>query len=534
MPSGYQRKVLYQNDFFELVSIIWARGEISSSHNHGSSRCMVLIQEGQFENIMDLGFKTESRLFIEGEVLETPVGAKHSMHCISTSGKTLHVYTPKVLSKTEGRKFRTDQFSDLGENIDLKDAVSFEELKKLMELIKENSISTDSPYFMNQLFAGVMPQMILAEEILAQTRTTLATHEASPVFSKIEEEVVDSLGKIIGWSDELRDGVSVPGGSAANFMAVHCARHRAFPNMKSLGMGSVVFKVYVSAEAHYSMEKACSALGIGTANLVKVPVDQSGRMNAESLAEFIKKHRQEGATPLMVCATAGTTVQGAFDPFEKLAQICTDENLWLHVDAAWGGPALFSKQLRPLTVGIEKADSVTFDAHKLFGANLTCSFFLTRHPGLLLRANDVSGGDYLFHGSEPDRGKMSWQCGRKADSFSFWSIWKSLGDQGLGNLVDQLVEIREQTLNWIETQSRLQMVADASYLNICVRVVPPQNLLDPENWSKHVREKLIQNNLCMVNYSQDAGGTFLRLILAHPYLKFQHVQQILTWALAVE
>jgi sulfinoalanine decarboxylase len=239
--------------------------------------------------------------------------------------------------------------------------------------------------------------------------------------------------------------------------------------------------------------------------------------------------------PILVAATSGTTVLGAFDEIEPVSSVCKNQGVWLHVDGAWGGPALFSKKLRPLVRGIELADSVAFDAHKLFGANLTSSFFLTRHNKILHEANDVTGGDYLFHsdGLNLDLGKLSWQCGRKADAMSFWTIWKSVGTDGLGDFVDRLLEIREETLNWIRTQSRLELVSVPDYLNICVRVIPPHGKEDPD-WAKFVRERLKEKDQAMVNYSENQEGSFLRLILAHPYLKFEHVRQVLEWALEVQ
>jgi glutamate decarboxylase/sulfinoalanine decarboxylase len=230
-------------------------------------------------------------------------------------------------------------------------------------------------------------------------------------------------------------------------------------------------------------------------------------------------------------------VLGAFDPVAELAPICRKHNVWLHVDGAWGGPALFSKRLEKFTAGFEQADSVTFDAHKLFGASLTCSFFLTRHNEILLKANDVSGADYLFHADDAslDRGRLSWQCGRGADAVSFWAIWKSLGSKGLGEFVDRLLNIRDETVAWVKTQDRLELIAEPDYLNICVRVAPPLHAPSASraDWSKQVREQLKNNDQAMVNFSANVDGTFLRLILANPYLQFEHVRQLLTWALEV-
>ena len=531
-----QRKILYQTESFEVVAIEWVKGHESKAHNHGWSQCFVLVENGVFENILDTGLKSETQLAEAGQVFNTPLSAKHEMRCLSATGRTLHVYTPKILERSDLGKFKITSMDSLQAQISLTESTNFQDLRKILDLIREHSITTQSPYFMNQLFAGIAPQMLIAEDLIAQTKTTMATYEASPAFSKIESEVIESLGQIIGWKKGQRDGVSVPGGSAANFMAVHCARQKKFPEFKKTGLSGARMKIFVSAEAHYSFKKACVAMGFGTDSLVLVPVDSRGRMIPDKLDEMIDDCIKQNHSPLMVCATAGTTVLGAFDPIDLLSNVCKKHQLWLHVDGAWGGPVLFSEQSRHLIGGVEQADSFTFDAHKLFGASLTCSFFLTKHSGLLLEANDVSGADYLFHSDDPniDRGKFSWQCGRKADAVSFWTIWKSLGTKGLGDFVDRLSQIRDEMIPWIEKQPRLQLIARPEFLNICVRIKSKNENVNPSDWSKFVRESLKEKNLAMVNYSVNSEGNFLRLILAHPFLQTEHVQQILQWALDVE
>lgn len=535
--ANYKRTVLFESEAFEVVSIEWAKGSFSPEHNHGWSQCSVLVQDGVFENTLNMGGKLEIQLAETGQVITTPVGARHGIRCLSNGGKTLHVYSPKIESVNVAGHFSIESEAFDKVNLKLSQPTRIDELKKVIDQIRSTSISTHSPYFMNQLFSGVIPQMLMAENVISQTRTTLATLEASPVFSKIEEEVVNQLGSLIGWSEEKQDGVNVPGGSAANFMAIHCARQKKFPEYKKTGVVNNQLRIYVSDQAHYSFKKGAAALGIGTNNVVAVESHSDGRMRVDRLNQQLEQDKNNGVTPLIVIATAGTTVLGAFDSIGEIADVCKSHSVWLHVDGAWGGPVLFSENTRELVKGIERSDSVTFDAHKLFGASLTCSFFLTQHKGLLREANDVSGGDYLFHPTESgiDRGKLSWQCGRGADAFSFWTIWKSYGTQGLGDLVDRLFQICQQTRDWVEDQPRLELVAEPKYLNLCVRIRPPvdQTQEDLKNWSKKVREYLVKNNQAMVNYSENLEGTFLRLIFAHPNLEFKNVEQILRWALEV-
>ena len=532
----YRRIPLYQCDAFEVVEIHWTRSELTALHDHGFSQCMVLIQEGDFENILDLGVKTEYQVSGPGELVHTPVAAKHQMRCLSQTGKTLHLYTPKITASSTPHQFETSAALKLIPEIALSQPTPWNELKALSEKIRESSVTTASPYFMNQLFSGQLPQMLLAEEILAQAKTTLATFEASPALSLIETEVIEALGNQIGWKAGTCDGITVPGGSAANFMAIHCARQRRYPSLKQTGMTGQKLRIFISSESHYSFLKAAVALGLGTESIIKVEVDAKGRMKPSALEALITKEKAAGHDPLMICATAGTTVLGAFDPIDELSIISKKYNLWLHVDAAWGGPVIFSQVHRSLVKGIDAADSVTFDAHKLLGAGLTCAFYLTPHPKILREANDIEGGEYLFHGDQDfyDRGKLSWQCGRRGDALSFWSIWKSTGTKGLGDFVDRMIKLQKDSLRLIENEPRLELIHEPVYLNVCVRIKPPSPLSDEANFAKRVRQSLIDKNLAMVNYASDSKGTFLRLILANPQLKISHLNQILQWILEIE
>lgn len=140
--------------------------------------------------------------------------------------------------------------------------------------------------------------------------------------------------------------------------------------------------VFTSEDAHYSVKKLAAFLGIGYDNVYLVKVDSRGKMMITDLEAQIARAVEEGAVPLMVSATAGTTVMGAFDPLKKIAEVCRKHALWFHVDAAWGGGALVSRTYRGLLDGIQLADSVTWNPHKLLAAPQQCSTLLLRHEGL--------------------------------------------------------------------------------------------------------------------------------------------------------
>lgn len=170
-------------------------------------------------------------------------------------------------------------------------------------------------------------------------------------------------------------------------------------------------------------------MGIGSDNVYLIDTDARGKMIPEDLEKSIKRAIAEKAKPFMVSATAGTTVLGAFDPIDKIADICEKYNLWLHVDAAWGGGALMSAKHKHLMAGIHRADSVIWNPHKLLAAPQQCSAFLTKHEKILSECHSTHA-TYLFqkdkfYDIKWDTGDKHIQCGRRADVLKFWFMWKA-------------------------------------------------------------------------------------------------------------
>ena len=201
------------------------------------------------------------------------------------------------------------------------------------------------------------------------------------------------------------------------------ARHRAFPTCRSVGMRGLDADpvLFTSEEAHYSVAKGANWMGLGTESVVKVRTDAWGRMTGEALEEAVTKAKAEGKRPFFVNATAGTTVMGAFDDLESLAQVCKRHGLWLHLDACWGGGAVLSRRHRHLLKGSHLVDSIAWNLHKMIGSPVQCSAFVTRHEGLLQRAVGANA-TYLFQQDKfydvsYDTGDKSIQCGRKPDGF---------------------------------------------------------------------------------------------------------------------
>lgn len=408
------------------------------------------------------------------------------------------------------------------------EGVSSEELINELKTILSHSVSTIHPMFLNQLFGGFDEAAWAGEVASSLLNPTMATYEIAPILTVIEKRVVQELLQLMGF--EKGEGIMVTGGSNSNLLAMLCARTEYNPSIRLTGFGHNRFRVYVSAEAHYSFDKAANITGIGTQNLIQIPSNDRGEMIPEELERILSTDLKEGFVPIMVGATCGTTVLGAFDPIEKIARICENYNVWLHVDAAWGGAALFSHKRDQLLKGLEKADSVAFDAHKTMGTPLITSFFMTKHSGILRNTNRGGGSEYLFHeydNSDWDTGTYSLQCGRRADILKFWMLWRAHGTNGLKKRTEHLFDLAAFAEAEIKNNPRFKLL-HAHYLNVCFQVHSRHNQENINSFTLKVRKALVEEGKAMVNYAQRPDGTiFFRLVFPNHQTTRAHVSELL-------
>lgn len=402
------------------------------------------------------------------------------------------------------------------------------ELVQELKTILDHSVQTIHPMFLNQLFGGFDAAAWAGEVASTLLNPTMATYEIAPILTVIEKRLVNELLEMMGF--ERGEGIMVTGGSNSNLLAMLCARTDYNPSIRQTGFGHNRFRVYVSAEAHYSFDKAANITGIGTQNLIQVPSNEKGEMIPEELERIIAADIKEGYVPIMVGATLGTTVLGAFDPLPKIARICEIYKVWLHVDAAWGGGALFSNSCRHLLKGIQLGDSVTFDAHKTLGTPLITSFFLTKHPGILKNTNRGGGAEYLFHeydNSEWDTGTYSLQCGRRPDALKFWLLWRAYGTEGLIKRTEHLLDLARFATKEIIENPRFKLI-HSNYLNVCFQIHARRDVENINSFTLKVRNALVKEGKALVNYATRADGTiFFRLVFPNHQTQKGHVSELL-------
>ena len=378
-----------------------------------------------------------------------------------------------------------------------------------------HSVRTDHPGFMNPLWGGMNISAFAGEIIATMTNNSMYTYELSPLATLIEQALIRRMCEIIGFGDG--NGTLTTGGSNGNMIGMMCGRYNADPLGQQRGFDGPNLVCYVSEESHYSVLMAANVLGVGFENVIKVPTDTDGRMRVDKLDEEIQRTKSNGQTPFCVVATAGTTVRGAFDPIKAIAEICSEHNIWFHVDAAWGGSCMFSAKHRNLMDGVELADSVCWDAHKMMGVPLICSAFLIKRPEVLRKI--CSHGDvahYLFHGEteDVDLGRISLQCGRRNDALKLFLAWREIGDAGWARKIESYVDLADYLESIVTSHEKLEMMSSRVWSNLCFRYTVEG--IDHDDVNDQIRERLVKSGDFMVSKSNVNGHVILRSVVANP------------------
>ncbi|XP_075067411.1 glutamate decarboxylase 1-like [Mixophyes fleayi] len=385
---------------------------------------------------------------------------------------------------------------------------------------------------------------LAGEWLTATANTNMFTYEIAPVFIIMEGLLIKKMHELIGWRENEADGIFSPGGTISNIYSVLAARYKFYPFVKTKGMAALPnIVLFTSEHSHYSFEKASAVLGIGTENVITVKCDERGKMIPSDLEEKIVKQKEMGHVPFYVNATAGTTVYGAFDPLAKIADICEKYGLWMHVDAAWGGGLLLSKKHQFKMNGIERADSVTWNPHKMMSVPLQCSAILFREKGLLQACNQFCAG-YLF---QPDKfydvtydtGDKTIQCGRHVDIFKLWLMWKAKGTCGFELQINKCLENADYVYKKLTCRENFELVfpGEPEHTNVCFWYIPPslKGISRDKEWNDKlhkvpakIKALMMEKGTVMVSYQPlKEKPNFFRIVLSNPASKKSDIDFLL-------
>lgn len=382
-----------------------------------------------------------------------------------------------------------------------------------------------------------------AELVAGVLNQSLHAWESGPFALELERQLIAEMASWVGYSTQA-SGTLTPGGSISNLMGLLLARDYALSEVSREGLAGrpIRPRVLCSAAAHFSVARAAAFLGLGRDAVLKVPVDERGRMLTGE-ARRILAGLAPDEIPMALVATAGTTDHGSFDPLPELATLAAEYRLWLHVDAAYGIGALFSPKLATLLDGLAEADSIAFDLHKFGWTPASSSVLLVRdrrHMNCLDEqavylnpSDDEAAGFTSLLGT-------SLQTTRRSDALKIAATLLTVGRAGMGDWVDACYEQAQHAAARIAASDALALVAEPILSTVIFhcRSTDAAPVEDEDAWNSAIRRKLMTDGTALLARTKITGPdgiarVHLKLVFLNPTTTNEEIDKLLTDIAAV-
>jgi len=450
--------------------------------------------------------------------------------CQQSVGNVLNWNSPSENVAEAARLLATGKND--GEEKSLSDRV-----RSLAETMLARGQNLQDPRYIGHQVPASVPLAGLFDAIGAVTNSVMAVYEMGPWATACEIALVEEIGKLIGYEEGTFSGFITHGGSLANLTALLTARNVALGESWTQGMANEKAPPVIIAHgaAHYCIERSAGILGIGTKQCLKAPLDDRGRIDAKKLEELIVEVQSKGHPIIAVCASACATPLGAFDPLHDIADICEKYNLWMHVDAAHGGAACFSDRYRYLVSGLERADSLICDAHKMMFVPALCAFVFYKNREHRFEAFQQNA-PYLFDPSAPDileydSGLKTIECTKRAAAFGLWGLWSTFGKELFADLVDVTFSMGQVFYEKLKAAQDFQALHEPE-CNIVVFRYLPERLASQDSeqigqFQLRLRRELIESGEFYIVPSSFEGVAALRCTIMNPLTTPAHLDDLM-------
>jgi aromatic-L-amino-acid decarboxylase len=329
------------------------------------------------------------------------------------------------------------------------------------------------PRFFAYFSISAAPVAILAEMLASTLDVNAMLWRTSPAATELEDVVTAWLARLMQLPEHLH-GIIYDTASISGFTALAAARERAEPSIRAQGMAGRAdlspLRVYITEQTHSHIEKGAIALGIGRQNVVKIPCDDRFAMRPDVLETQIRDDVAKGYKPICVCATVGTTSTTSSDPLAAIARTTQKYGVWLHVDAAYAGPATILPEVRPLLDGVEHADSLVTNPHKWLFVPIDLSVLYVRDPEVLRRAFSLVA-DYLQTPETDVHNYMDYglQLGRRFRALKLWFVLRYYGAEAIRKKLRSHIALAQDLSSWIDREPGWELMAPHPLSVVCFR-----------------------------------------------------------------
>jgi L-2,4-diaminobutyrate decarboxylase len=406
------------------------------------------------------------------------------------------------------------------------------------ELILSHSMNLGDANCMAHLHCPPMIPAIASELIIAATNQSMDSWDQSPSASILEQQFCQWLCQNFDYPKG--DASFTSGGTQSNQMALLLARDKLVKKRlqqdcqkTGLPAEATKYRIYCSQAAHFSLQQSLSILGLGTNALVTIETDHLQRMATTSLEKQLQYDLSIGLIPMAICATAGTTDFGSIDPVAEIANIAEKFQVWFHVDAAYGGALQFLPSHKPALAGIEKADSITIDFHKLFYQPISCGAFLLKDcmDFDLIRLN----ADYLNpHEDEalglPNLVSKSIQTTRRFDALKLFFSLQSIGVSGLEKIIDTTLELAKSSAVLIQKLNNYELAVEPELNAIVFRWIGNEhekNEVIIDKLNQKISQKLLMQGIANIAKTRFKQRAWLKLTLLNPQTTITDIESLL-------
>lgn len=424
-----------------------------------------------------------------------------------------------------------DELAGLVRSVDLNHpAADFDQaLDELDALWLRHAVWFHLPRTTAHLNCPVAVPAVAAEALAATVNTSVDTWDQSTTATLIERQLLAWTAEQIGFPAGA-DGMFTPGGTMSTLQALLLARDEALeaPSASPASLGADAspgteprpvraarLRILASAESHFSVRTAARILGLDDDAVLTVPVDDSGRMRPRQLRALLEEVRAQNLIPMAVVATAGTTDRGAIDPLSTIAFACQEHGTWLHVDAAYGGGLLTSREHRHLLTGIELADSVTIDFHKTWFQPVSCSAVIVRDARTLRHCTHHAAYLNPADTPEPNQIDRSLQTTRRFDALKLWLTLRTVGAERIGEMLDEVIALAGEVAEAIERDSRFELVCDPALSTVLFRWLPADGSA-PDAMVRAIRRRIWESGRATVAETVVGDRPCLKFTLLNP------------------
>lgn len=359
--------------------------------------------------------------------------------------------------------------------------------------VLDASISPSRPLYLGYIGSTGLEMGVLASALSATYDANLAATAGGADL--VEEQALRWIAEFVGFP--LAEGSFTSGGMTSNLTGLLAAREKALLGSRTNGIGAQTAAVYCSEEAHHSVVRAVEVCGLGSAAVRLIPIDEQRRMWPDALEEALSSDVAGGVTPVAVVASAGTTLTGAVDPIDSIADICERYGVWLHVDGAYGLPSAAAPTVASLFIGLDRADSATLDAHKWLGVQKSCSIIMMRETGRLQAAFGHEEQYMLHEGDFVNPVDRTLEYSRPFRSLRLWMAFRVYGAAQFRAWIERTLANARHLTELLRASPEFELLHEPMLSTVCFRHVP------------HGVQDVDAHNLQLAHEMQRDGRVFL-------------------------